>query len=196
MRVAILAAVISLCACLSASARYAAMETGPLPALDRNAAILDAVLGDLTTYRGGDLPLSLAPSVPRTIYATPWAPPIADPPGIDLLLRAVVNTVPRTLKDKVRQAENDAELHRATRHAVQSYRPMSDRVVFDTHIDGADYRRNDPVSIWAPGYSRDGSVAVVSLYFPETLHPSVALYALESTPRGWIVRARSFLTYL
>jgi len=182
------------CALLLALVVFA--TTPRLLANERDAAVLDSVLEDLTTYRGGDVPLSVGSKTPRTIYATTASPQVPDPPDIDNLLHAVINAVPRAMKSKVRQANDDANAHRSDRHGVEAYRSTRSAVVVDSPAVSTNYQSSYPVAAWSPGYSRDGSLAIVALYFPEFLHPSVGLYLLESTPRGWVVLTKSFLEYL
>ncbi len=184
-----------------------AAASAPPARPDRDPAVVKAVLDDLTMYSsGGDCPLSLDPHTPRVVYVTSAEPPLtlscdnkdesagfSMAPCVDL---SILNGMPRAVGRKVKQAERDETRNQKNARALFDWQSSNARVMVDAPRSEDEYQSAYPVSVWSPGYSSDGTIAIVKLWFPEVWHPSSATYVLQSTPRGWAVLASSFRTFL
>jgi hypothetical protein len=178
---------------LLAATRDAPASTGTS---GRDAEVVNAVLTELTTYTGAQQPLSLNRAVPRTIYVTLMPPPGLEPIDNKGLMDEVLSVESRAMSRKVRQAEKNTRWDRTQPHGLEGLHSLNARIVVSVGIESADYQSKYPISMWPLGYSEDGSIAVVKLWFPEIMHPSAAVFVVEKTSGGWSVRSRAFQTFL
>lgn len=59
-----------------------------------------------------------------------------------------------------------------------------------------DYQADFPIELTAPGYSKDGRLAVLWMYCPELMHPTFVTYVLERSGNTWRILRVEFTTYL
>jgi hypothetical protein len=162
--------------------------------------VLEMVLRDLITYDGIDKPLSVGPA-PREVFFNP-EPYRSGLAGVLEPLRR--QKIWERMSGQERAVAQEAAEHLAkrtdTKDTFKLYRAQDSRIHVSTKRREPDknarYFARYPVQAWAPGYSSDGTYAVVQLFFPELLHPSIGTYVLQKQDEKWKVLFCAFVTYL
>lgn len=145
-----------------------------------NAAVVQMVVQDLTIIPHSNLtPLSFSRETPRRIEVH------------------VVSSTERPCDfswtfDEL-QASMPPEIRAA---AAQANKSIDDARVDSSLVSALDSRAEPNVFVYPPGYSRRKTIAVVRLFFPEFLHPSIGIYVLQLRGTNWVIVAKKFTTFL
>ena len=170
------------------------------PALSEDERVLSEVLNDLAKYSGSDRPFSLGRKRPRKIYVLairPDSPPNPDRAldefkglvGIDdEHLRHAIGQVP------VRYDRNENFSPR--RLSGKLLRFLVSKPDLNNQSNLPSYMASFPMQLYLPGFSANGEIAVVHLYFPDLMHPSYGTYVLTKDHGDWQIAYREFATYL
>lgn len=173
----------------------------PSAAIDNT--ILKVVLTDLRTYDENGRPFSLSREIPRDIYFSPEPIGTVLQPAEPLESNDVWSKMTETERRWTQEGIRHLEERSALGDSFREFRATSEAIhVVDgpTGIAAAapnvPYSAQFPIRAWAPGYSHDGSCAVLHLFFDEILHPSYATYVLVQTDGTWKIVFRGFITYV
>lgn len=158
------------------------------PLSSEDFAVLDAVLSDLVTYDGQDIPISLGePSVAREIRFSRSSPQLREPQPLEVIEE---NGGFSILGDGLVMAATTDLLNRlSSEGSFDAYSPRNSRV----RVVGDE--ETLPVNAYLPGYSDDASRAVVHLRFPDIYHSSVGTYVLSRSRSGWKILFRGFINW-
>jgi hypothetical protein len=166
----------------------------------RDFQVMDAILFDLTTYKGQYRPYSLVPTTPRDVYFDPKPYRSRDAQDNDpLKFSKEWDKMSIGERSAVQEATRHIESRGEVRGIFKKYRPQHKRI----HLAATraqpnrktPYMATFPMQAWVPGYSRDGNIAVVQLYFSEIFHPSIGTYVLQRKERNWKVLYRAFVMF-
>jgi hypothetical protein len=159
--------------------------------------VVRVVLQDLAAIPDELAPLSFSRGVPRQLRASLVS---ADscPNDFSWLVDDVRAAVPRQMRSAVGEANKDAD--RRTGNANPAVTLGANQVAEirscpKTSVGSHGLSWND-VYVYLPGYAERGTVSVVKLYFPEILHPSLAVYVLKWQGKEWRVIGRKLVTLL
>jgi len=158
--------------------------------------VVATVLEDLATYRGKDSPIDgiFSPN-PLTLHAVPARYPRTvesvlvryNPARWKALSVQDASAAQEAAEDLVRRIAANEEIFAAGSKHVPLYA-------------GADAKaepfRKSPIEAWLPGYSKDGTLAIVALAIPWSIHGCSATYVLARGDRRWAVRVRDFTCYM
>ena len=188
---------------LALSARFvsqagAADVTASAAPADVDAAVIKVVVNDIRMVAQDAAPFALSPTRPRTIHVTladAATCPFDHVSGVQELRAAL----PRTLRSAFDRANADVENRSVTPDSLEASgahgapSPVSPQ----KQKCGAEcLTLQDCVWVYPPGYSPRGSFAVVRLYLPEMLHPSVAVYFLRARGGDWEIVNKKFVTFI
>lgn len=174
----------------------------PSAAIDN--AILEVVLTDLRTEEiPGMTPFSLSRETPRDIYFSLKPMDTVLQPAKPLEASDVWSKMTESQRQWTQEGIRHLEERSALGDSFREFRATSDAIHVVDGPTGIAAAAKDvphealfPVRAWAPGYSHDGSCAVLHLFFDEILHPSYATYVLVQTDGTWKVVFRGFITYV
>lgn len=164
----------------------------------QNTQVLDAVLRDLITYNRVDKPLSLSHAPREVFFNVHTVPKGATDILNPLRHQKVWARMSRQEQAAAEEAAGQIKDRPASRRAFSNYQPGDRRIhaVFGPAKprNSAPYFAMFPVQAAVPGYSRDGTIAVVRLNFPEIFHPSQGAYVLQKKDNQWKVLYCAFIT--
>jgi hypothetical protein len=170
----------------------------------RDNAVVKAVLQDLVAYRGKDSPLDgpFGPSRPLQVMVGP----LRGRPSLAAADRCGLEERPWRTLTKVQQQATEQAARHLERRAPQASGRWS-LVVRDVEMIEEGHRpglieeghrpRNElglqrGVDVSLPGYSADGSVAIVLVTMPWSIHSATGTYVLLRDDTGWRVVLREF----
>ncbi len=167
----------------------------------RDQSVLNVVLLDLMTYSGDDYPANAKKIPPNEIYFRPNA-----------------NNRPQTINDVLRRTDEKkwkqltTQQHKLSKEAAQNLVARTNTGDFFTDFKAKDKRihlypkqkkvdfldpdRKRPFQAWTPGYSKDGTLALVRLTFSWSIHGAESTYILLKEDKKWKVILRQFTYYV
>ena len=171
-----------------------------------DAAVLEAVLRNLLD--DPDSPLESSPTEPRRILVAPKD--LRDVPDAEETLKQYEPERWRHLTHAqlklARQAAEGLARRVRTGDGITGYQPKDRRTVLYTKeqedrdrkgITGLRRLLHRPqvFRVSPPGYSRDGKMAVIHIWFPWSIHAGFGTYVLSKSSKGWVILVRQ-LVYL
>jgi hypothetical protein len=161
------------------------------PAVDQS--ILDAALARLLSDRGRGSALALRASKQLTV-----APESADwPITVERVLQEC-DSSPRHLEpsqlSRLREAADDLVSRVGRKAGFSSFRSGIPGVKEPAQLRETDFE--GPVVAWPPGYSRDGSLGIVRLSIPWSIHSADATYIFVKRTGRWALLARDLCVYV
>ena len=168
----------------------------PVTSADRH--VLEAALADLLSYEGEESPRKLMTADASGRFAV--APDSAESPlAVSAILERCIAKW-HGLEPKEWRGFKEAATHLVKRvkrkegfAGFESAHPRFRGPYAEEPDPLSPYR---PIHAWAPGYSRDKSLAVVRLSIPWSMHSADATYLMRRTETGWTVVRREFAVYV
>ena len=164
--------------------------------------VIDTVLHDMVTVNSEEIGfvIGLMGKPPRRIrFAKNNIPDFS--PGTLNLLKAEHKTSP--LKhSRIDEAMKNAQSREKTGEVFSEYRPSTEFIhtlerweMWHPLANAAPRFEQNAVQAWPPGYSNDGTYAIVSLSLTRGHHGSTGLYVLHRNDGEWEVVYRKFESY-
>jgi hypothetical protein len=185
--------------CTTAYKAWGGQESGSAIA-PRDQDVLDVVLGDLLSFAAGHSPVSERGRPPKSLAfssrSANW--PISVESVLYRHEPEPWQRLPATALPQLQVAAEDL-VERTARGGFSSFKSTNHRVTVRAPADKettgeALYDRF--IQAWPPGYSPDGSLAVVCLTLPWSIHSATATYVLTKSATGWAVVVRQFVYYV
>jgi len=176
------------------------LASPPVPPSKRDQVAIDAVLRDLLTI--GDSPLAAGGLPPKGFSFAPES--LATVPSVDEVLYQHSpepwRKLTPTQSTELREAAADLVARTQGRRGFSRFHPSDARVrvYLAAKPEKAERSPSDErvVRAWPPGFSKDGSLAVVRLSMPWSgMHHAGATYVLCQAPGGWVICVREFVYY-
>jgi len=174
-------------------------------ASSRDMIVLEIVLADLMSYSGSDSPLKSFVVCRRTDAdghkplllsqnTLKWKPNSADvldrQADQEMQWRALTNS-----EYLLTQAATNLVSRATPEHSLGNleFTNTAIEVVASEHQST---RFERPIHVWLPGYSDDGTLSIVRLSIPWSLHHADGTYVLIQTNAEWRIVLRQFVYYL
>lgn len=157
--------------------------------------VINAILIDLLTYTGKD-----SPAVSGNGHTEPTLLFSIKTVTISQTQECVLQSVDAKSWEQIEQQYRGAVVEAASNlvgrigsvESLVAYVPNDKRIQLfpiDKQIGLLDIR---PIRTWLPGYSQDGTIALVRLTIPWSIHHSLGTYILRRERERWIVVVRQF----
>ena len=162
--------------------------------------VLNVALSDLLAYGGQDSPLTTATGPPEKIRFA--AEPEPSPQTEEQALRQYPEEPWKKLSaeqmSKAREAAQNLHARTGEHDAFVSFQPAKPGIEVVPHVQKTTveniYVR--PIRAWRPGYSADGTVAIVRLSIPWSIHSADGTYILSKNGGSWALLLRQFIIYV
>ncbi len=164
---------------------------------ERDQLVLDRVLRDLLSAESGKTPVSIRGAPPETLSVASSSLSRTFK-VFHLYLRHhsdAWSALPTTSDAALRAAADDLVARAAA--GFSNFVSTDPRVTMVSESDltstGVHRFADRPIRAWPPGYSPDGSLAVVFLNIPWSMHSTSTTYVLALDSSGWNVVVRQFI---
>jgi len=171
----------------------AGAEKQPLEAEDQR--VLNTVLNDLLTYREKDSPILTEHDSPTNLLFVPAA--VTWPLTMEQVLYRQDATSWHQLDGEYAQPIREAASNLVSRvgraDSFRKFHPSDKRVQLfddDSNLGLLDRR---PIRAWLPGYSLNGSIVLVRLTIPWSIHVAEGTYVLRRGDGKWTILLRQFV---
>ena len=166
------------------------------PNLTQHERVLLEVLHDMIYTSGDYRPLSVGPDIPATLFILRDIPSF--PPCTEETLDEFLG-MPIGKDDALAQAIEDLHANHESGTPFNISRLSTNRIQVvekpNMDVNNQAYMAIYPAQVFLPGFSDDGSVAVVNMWFSELYHPSVMTYILIKRNGRWTIHFRGIATY-
>ena len=157
---------------------------------------LNIALEDLLTYAGADSPVLDAGSPPKTLIFDPT--PAIWPRTIDALLNQMAGykwaDVQRENEKHIAESASNLVTRIINPTSGEPYIPANPRIrLFSEATRHNTWAR--PIRAYRPGYSLDGSTAIILMVIPWGNHHADGTYILFRAEESWRVALRQFIIY-
>lgn len=175
------------------------------PVGDVDAAVIGRVLKDLVTNKGDENPVAPRGTLLESIQFSREA--VAWQQTVDMVLYEHEPQRWQRLTKSQRAAVHEAAEDLVARTPANQQRFRIDEapkpitlIEKPATTNGADRGPpevfNRAIRAWLPGYSADGTIAVVRLSIPWSIHHAEGTYVLRRADGSWVVLLRQFVYYL
>lgn len=167
----------------------------------RDRTVLNVVLEDLLTYSGDDSPVKTVKGPPDKLFFSPDAEEW--PQTVEQVLYRHTKEPWEKLTQQQLTLAQEAAGNLADRSKGHDFFTGFEPVDARVHLvpkkkpaESVENIYNRPIKAWSPGFSSNGTLAVVRLSIPWSIHSADGTYVLIREGDAWSILLRQFVFYV